>query len=211
VSPHVLIGECTSHRVVDVCRRLGWGRMWVFRNIRPIDGEQWGFDNGAYKAWADGGKVPMTAHGFDGAAYMRRVERAERAGAPYLAVVPDLVAAGEESLHFSLHWRVHLPQEWPLYLAVQDGMTPALVGDAIDGFAGVFLGGTTKFKRTAAEWASWAHARGLRFHYARCSSQRAWRDACAVGADSVDSSQALWRKSMLNAWENTTAQMEMLQ
>lgn len=225
--PHVLIGECTSHVIVDLCRRLGWARMWVFRKIRPIEGERWGFDCGAFKAWSDldlwvaeregvrhlrREEVTMWPQDFDEAKYLRRIERAEAVGVPYLAVAPDLVLGGVRSLDFSLSWRPRLPATWPVYLAVQDGMTEQAVRAAVvdAAFAGIFLGGSSSFKATASSWARLARELGVRFHYARCSSQRQWRDACFVGADSVDSSQALWRAQMRTAWVNTTAQGEML-
>lgn len=180
--------------------------MWVYRNIRPIEGERWGFDNGVFKDWDR--KGPMRSSSFDGDAYLRRVERAYRAGVPHFAVVPDLIGAGRESLEHSIEWLPRLPKEWPLYLAVQDGMSADDVEVALMSlpFAGVFLGGSSAFKSTARLWSSMAHRLGLRFHFARCSSQQAWARACAVGADSVDSSQMLWRLQMLNAWENTTRQ-----
>jgi len=109
MSPHVLVGESTSHRIVESCTTLGWGRMWVYRNIRPISGERWGFDNGVFKTWDRTG--PMRREQFDVDGYLWRVDRAHKVGTPYLAVVPDLIAAGNASLDFSLEWRTRLPRE----------------------------------------------------------------------------------------------------
>lgn len=204
--PLVLVGESTSYRIVDTCRRLGWGRMWVYRNIRPVEGERWGFDNGVFKLWDR--KGPMRPEQFDADGYMRRVERAYAVGRPYLAVVPDLIAAGNASIDFSMSWRSRLPREWPLYLAVQDGMDAERVENLIacDLFAGIFLGGSTAFKATAPMWCAMAHKYGARFHYGRCSSIKTWNRARAMGADSVDSSQMLWSWKALTAFENATAQ-----
>lgn len=206
MSPHVLVGESTSHRIVESCTTLGWGRMWVYRNIRPISGERWGFDNGVFKTWDRTG--PMRREQFDVDGYLWRVDRAHKVGTPYLAVVPDLIAAGNASLDFSLEWRTRLPREWPLYLAVQDGMDSERVENylACNLFSGIFLGGSTEFKKTAPMWCAMAHKYGTRFHYGRCSSIRAWDRACAMNADSVDSSQMLWSWKALRAFENATGQ-----
>lgn len=204
--PLVLVGESTSHRIVDACRRLGWGRMWVYRNIRPIDGEKWGFDNGVFKLWDR--KGPMTHDQFDADGYMRRLEKAQKVGTPYLAVVPDLIAAGNASIDFSMIWRELMPKDWPLYLAVQDGMDFERVENLIARrlFSGLFLGGSSSFKTTAPMWCDMAHKHGARFHYGRCSSVKTWERARAMRADSVDSSQMLWSWHALSAFENATAQ-----
>lgn len=209
MSPHVLIGECTSHRVVEICKRDGWGRMWVYRNIRPVDKERWGFDNGVFKMWDR--ESAFRPEQFDAYGYLMRVDRAYAAGTPYLAVVPDLPAAGDASIDFSMTWRDKLPREWPRYLAVQDGMNAERVENLIACglFAGIFLGGSSAFKETAGMWSAMAHKYGAKFHYARCSSIRRWRHACAVNADSVDSSQPLWSWRALTAWRNATKQGEM--
>jgi hypothetical protein len=199
VTPHVLVGESTSHKVIDACERLGWGRMWVYRNIRPVAGERWGLDNGVFKHWDRAG--PMRPDAFDVDGYRQRVERAERVGVPWLAVVPDLIAAGVDSLDFSLSWVERMPASWPLYLALQDGMTPELVAPHAHLFAGLFLGGSTHFKRLAPMWCSFAHARGMRFHYARCSSPRRFDWCTSFGADSVDSTQMLWSTDRFDAFK----------
>lgn len=91
----------------------------------------------------------------------------------------------------------------PLYLAVQDGMTPAMVEAAaydsemdrsfLDDVAGIFLGGSNAFKEeTAALWREFATARGMKLHYARAGSVKKLRAAIAAGADSIDSAAFMW-------------------
>lgn len=186
----VLVGETGDPRHLRVLRELGWGRMYVSRTPRPYPGEPWGFDNGAFRDWLAGRE-------FDGDRFLRRVERAMKAGMPYLAVAPDLVAGGRRSLEFSLEWLPRLPSDWPWYLAVQDGMSLRDVEAVVAPFAGIFLGGTDRFKVTAPHWAALARRCGKRFHYARAGTLRKLMHARACGADSVDSALPIWKSERL--------------
>ncbi len=187
--PVVLIGETTDRRTVCRLRQLGWGRMWIARPIRPYAGEPWGFDNGAFRYWQAGTE-------FDGVAFEERLWKAQQtAGShPRLAVVPDIVGGGVDSLFFSLSWMHRLRRGWPWYLAVQDGMTPEIVDAHTRLFDGIFLGGTSRFKQQAETWCSFAHERGLRFHYGRAGTIAALTEAVRIGADSLDSSFPLWTR-----------------
>jgi len=203
----ILIGESTSHRVVELVKNRGWARMWVYRKIRAQPGERWGFDNGVFKIWDKAG--PMKETQFDERGYLSRLARARDVGRPYLAVTPDLPAAGLDSLDFSLRWRDRLSSDWPWYLAVQDGMTPKDVEPHIDGFAGIFVGGSTPFKLTLPVWVDFAHRHKKRCHYARCTSPKRLHWARSLGCDSIDSSQPLWSWQALRAFEHASLQREM--
>jgi len=203
----ILIGENNSKRVIGLVRNLGWGRMWVYRNIKNQEGERWGFDNGVFKIWDK--KGPMSEGQFDEAGYIKRLQRAKACGTPYLAVVPDLPAAGLDSLAFSLQWRARLEDGWPWYLAVQDGMTPRDVEPHISKFDGIFVGGSTEFKSTLPAWVSFAHRHGKKCHYARCTSPKRLHWARSLGCDSVDSSQPLWSLQALRAFEHASLQQEL--
>lgn len=176
--------------------------MFVTVTPRPWEGEWWGFDNGAYRDWLRGAP-------FDGDRFLRRVERAAKRGVPYLAVAPDLVAGGARSLEFSLAWLDRLPREWPWYLAVRDGMSLADVAAVLDRFAGIFLGGTDRFKAMAPHWAALAKKHGKPFHYARAGTRRKLLHARASGADSVDSVVPIWIPERLRQyarwWEQAQA------
>lgn len=196
-----MIGECTSYKVVALCEELGWGRMWVRRNIRPLPGERWGFDNGVFADWK--ANIKRRAEGrspkpWDADAYRRRIDRADVAGVPHLAVVPDKPAEGMASLEHSLSWVEKMPGHWPLYLAVQDGMSPDGIRPHLGPFAGIFLGGSTRFKTTAPEWLELARDTGRRFHYARVSWFNKFDYADALGVDSCDSTQFLWHAEYLD-------------
>lgn len=183
--------------------QLGWGRMWVTGLPRLLPGEPWAFDNGAYRAYSAG-----TA--FDEAAFLARMRLAhtkvERP--PLVAVAPDIVAGGEVSLAFSKRWLRRLPSDWPWFLAVQDGMQPAVVERELGQFAGLFLGGTDRFKDTAPIWARLAHDHGKQFHYGRAGTPRKLDLAYLIQADSADSSYPLWTnarwREFINHWRSLT-------
>ena len=185
----VMLGDTRHAEMLETIRARHWGRMCCASLPRPYPGEPWGYDNGAFTAWRKGVR-------WDSDAYLRRVERVTATGrTPMLAVVPDLPAQGQRSLDFSVAWLPRLPETWPRYLAVQDGMTPQAVLDVLDlGFAGLFLGGTDRFKLEAAEWCALAHGNDRFFHYARAGTRAKVEHAQRVGADSMDSSFPLWTR-----------------
>lgn len=184
---HVITGDSRSRAVVNNLKQQGWGRMVVDRTVRLYDGEMWGFDNGAFRDWRN--KIEFNGDGFK-----RRLDRAYEIGTPCLAVVPDIVGGGVDSLEFSESWLESLPAEWPWYLAVQDGMEPSVVESVVRKYAGLFLGGTDAFKATAPVWREMANRHRIPFHYARAGTPRKIIHAKSVGADSLDSAFPLWSK-----------------
>jgi hypothetical protein len=156
------------------------------RSISLYPYEPWGFDNGAFKAWSKGEKFPDKI-------FLKRLDKAYRVSTdPLVAVCPDVVAGGLDSLEFSLGWLRRLPSDWPWYLAVQDGMTHESVAEVVHLFSGIFLGGTDRFKLTAYGWSRLAHSCGKKFHYGRAGTLRKLAHAHAVEADSLDSNFPLW-------------------
>jgi len=190
--------------MVKRLQTMGWGRMWAHR--KNVNAETlWAFDNGAFVAWKNGEPFPARR-------FKERLELAVSVGTPYLAVAPDLVAKGRESLAFSLSWLAGLPA-WPWFLAVQDGMTVADVEPHAHRFAGIFLGGTDAYKATAREWCGWAHERELRFHFGRAGTLKKLYEAQRIGADSVDSGFPLWTRKRFEAfaaaWRRGDPQMRL--
>ena len=186
--PIVLVGETKSARNVEILKSLKWGRMFVAKHPTPYPCEPWGFDNGAFPAWLRNEPFPTEK-------FERRLDAASAVSRdPYLAVAPDIVANGCESLNFSLKWRTGKLRdiEWPWYLAVQDGMQVSDVEPHLHLFAGIFLGGTDRFKSQAWRWCQLAHKYQKRFHYGRASTPGKLQSAFKVGADSCDSSFPLW-------------------
>lgn len=176
--------------MLERIRRQRFGRMFCRDRCNPYQGERWGFDNGRFGCWQRGEE-------WDERAYAIRLEAALGVGKPYLAIVPDLVAQGMASLDYSLDWLARLPHQWPWYLALQDGMPEPAVGEVIELFDGLFLGGTDKFKGSAQHWCDLAHQRGKRFHYGRAGTLRKLQHAFNVGADSCDSSFPLWTEERM--------------
>jgi hypothetical protein len=153
-------------------------------------------DNGAYRNW-------LAGESFDGDTYLRAVDRAVSVETPdtpiYFAVIPDIVAGGLESLTFSLAWLDRMPQTWPLYLAVQDGIcTNDITPDITSKISGIFLGGSNRYKATAAIWANFAHTHNLQFHYGRAGTPWKLLHAMESGADSLDSAFPLWTQKRWN-------------
>jgi hypothetical protein len=169
----------------------------MFASARPTPQpfEPWGFDNGAYAAWTKGQPFPAKK-------FHQRLEVALLVNSdPIVAVCPDIVAGGMKSLEFSLNWLRRLPHFWPWYLAVQDGMTTDEVLKVAHLFAGIFLGGTLKFKVGAWKWSRLAHFCDKKFHYGRCSTLEKLEHAHAVEADSVDTTYPLWTYKRLERYE----------
>lgn len=172
--------------------------MFATGRAAPYDGEPWGLDNGAFTAWKGG-------RPFDAEAFRARVTHSlTLATPPTVAVLPDVVGAGLDSLATSLAWLDELPP-LPWFLAVQDGMSEADVEPHLPRLAGLFLGGTDAFKRTARRWCSLAHAHGKRFHFARVSTHARLAAAHDMGADSCDSSQPLWSEDHWARFESWCA------
>ena len=176
------------HWMVDQLKVLGWGRMCFRDTPKPWPGERWGFDNGAFSHWKNGQE-------FDGDGFQRRLDVALGLGTPCLAVVPDIVGGGLDSLEFSESWRQRLPGHWPWYLALQDGMEVDVVESVAGSYSGLFMGGTNAFKSTAAEWVALSRRLDIPFHYGRAGIPRKVIHAKVVGADSLDSAFPLWSKS----------------
>lgn len=177
-------------------QHLGWGRLCLRDKPTPYPGERWGLDNGAYMCWRKG--MP-----FDGDLFLRRLDKAYAMGMPYMAVVPDIVAAGIDSLIFSQAWRKRLPSDWPWFLAVQDGMEISDVEPILGSYTGLFLGGTNRFKSDAALWCDLSHRHGKLFHYGRCGTWFKFRHARDMGADSLDSAGMVyeqWKWERFKRW-----------
>jgi hypothetical protein len=187
------MAEC--HGVwVDRLQKLGWGRMFVVRKgvPSPYPNEKWGFDNGAYRDWVRG-------EPFNEKAYWKSLNKILKVGVPQMAVLPDIVAAGQQSLDFSYSWLDRLPHHFPWYLAVQDGMKATDID--VTPLSGIFLGGTNRYKATAADWVKFAHENQLKFHYGRCGTRNKLAHALHIGADSLDSALPLFSRARFRTFK----------
>ncbi len=198
----VLTGDTRSKRLIELLKKLNWGRMFIDHRIHPYENEPWGFDNGAFRDWKNGKE-------FNKDRYLKSLDRvlkiAEENNYPYLSVIPDKVAKGKESLDFSALWiekiKKHIGKDWykfNWYLALQDGMNIKDVKDFLNTYKqirGLFLGGTDKFKATAQVWSNLAKEYGLKFHYARAGTPKKYAKAKLSGATSIDSAFPLWIKN----------------
>lgn len=142
-------------------------------------------DNGAFQCWRRG--FPFMADVF-----RETLAKAYEVGLSLdFIVCPDIVAAGKQSLEFSMKWaKGELQTVSHLALVVQDGMEPSglMKGYHLPYFSHIFVGGTLEWKwRTAKEWIKYAHECGLKAHIGRCGTLQHLKAAEKWGADSVDS------------------------
>ena len=185
------VGQTRSRALIASLTALGYGEMTV-RGELPPRRTPFAFDNGVFKDW-------RASRDFDTATYSADLERLARLPCqPDFLVVPDVVADGVASLRRSQEWVPRLRGSAPLYLVVQDGMGEREVVDALEPFAGLFVGGSLAWKlRTGAMWAALAHQHGRHCHIGRVGTAKRVRWARRSGADSIDSCLPLWSKEQL--------------
>lgn len=177
----IYIGNAGSKKHHELMRQHDWGMMHTPDWRNPINGIKfWALDNGAYSAWVNGRE-------FDGEKFLAVINKIPAENPPDFIVLPDIVAAGKDSLLFSYQWKAMLPPEYRYYLAVQDGVVP----DDLDwlGYDGIFVGGTLKWKmRTGVEWVQSAHENEMPCHIGKVGTFRRLFWAYRIGVDSIDSS-----------------------
>lgn len=190
----VYLGQTRAKILTERLREMGFGEMTV-REEYPPRRLPWVFDNGAFKDWR-GGLAFQTER------YEKALDRMVSDPAtprPDFIIAPDIVAGGLESLRFSCEWAERL--SWlgtPLYVAVQDGMTEAIVLRELGMFSGVFVGGSPVWKmKTGEAWTEFAHSRGLPCHIGRMGTEKKVRAAIRWGVDSIDSALPLWAEANL--------------
>lgn len=147
------------------------------------EGFKYALDNGAWSAYC-------ASKEWDEQAFMCAFESLGD-GADFV-VLPDIVAAGLESLHFSLEWLNRLLSYSGLFLlAVQDGMTAEHVEPFVGKRLGLFVGGTTEFKLgSLTEWADVAARKGCYLHVGRVNTARRIRYCSGFGVHSFDGTSA---------------------
>jgi len=141
-------------------------------------------DNGAWTAHQSG-------EPFDAVSFRRTVDQLGK-GSDFI-VIPDIVAGGLASLRFSEGWIDELNQVGsPLLLAVQDGMTPAMVQPYVEDGIGIFVGGSTDWKlETIPAWAALARRYGRWCHVGRVNSVRRIQLCNNAGVNSFDGTRPI--------------------
>jgi hypothetical protein len=190
----VYVGQTRAKELIDRLTSWGIGECTA-RGELPPRRRPWFYDNGAFGDWTAG--RPFNAARFMGD--VRRIR--EEQLAPDFMVVPDRVAAGWASLTESVSWLPVVEGVAPLYLAVQDGMTPEGFdqdAEILERFQGIFVGGSLPWKlQTGFSWVSFAHERGLPLHVGRVGTPDRVEWAKEIGADSIDSCLPLWSEDNL--------------
>lgn len=185
----VYLGQTRSAGWTHRLASCGFGEMTQPEEL-PARRRPYVFDNGAFKAWRSGKP-------FDAGKYSRALARIIATDdRPDFIVTPDKVAAGLESLAFSLEWVERLRVVAPVYLVVQDGMTERDVQSVLDKFDGLFVGGSLAWKyQTGAAWVEFAHCFAMPCHVGRVGTEKQVRWALRIGADSIDSCTPLWAEA----------------
>lgn len=188
-----------TRSIIDLARKHNVGLLMCEHWRDPTKWPYFAIDNGAYSAYARG--VEWKPDNF-----LRILGKVEALGMiPDYVVVPDKVAGGLRSLEFSRPWAAflmgHFP-DFPLYLAVQDGMTPEDL-DGEEWMAGLFVGGSMAWKlETMAQWSQYAHRRGIKCHVGRIGPVQRMLLAELAGADSIDSTTWVQRKGVFEKYVN---------
>ena len=180
----IYIGNAGKRQHIQMMKENGWGRVHLANAWRnPEIDLDWMLDNGAYSCWVNGLE-------FDSDKFLESLDKIEVLKLyPDFIVVPDIVAAGYDSLDFSLSWINQIPGGYNCYLAVQDGMELDIISEHIELFDGLFVGGTLDWKlKTAQDWVQLAHNNNQKCHIGRVGTFKRLVWAKHIGADSIDSS-----------------------
>lgn len=193
----------------DWFEKTGCGRMWSASKPTVYEGEPWGFDNGAWAAW-EGEGHSMSPGDFPKRTFLRRLQQVYGdVEPPTVAVVPDLLNAGLDSLHFSCQAVERLQEEgygeWPWYLPIQKGMNRKAVYDRLELFDGLFLGGGKHLKPQAREWMAVAEEAEVPVHYGQCGTIPKLQHAIQIGVDSLDSAAPVMNFTKLKEFLSTCA------
>jgi hypothetical protein len=187
------VGQTRAKELIERLQALGIGEC-TCRGQLPPRRTPWFYDNGAFTDWKADRPFDITRFSRDVWRITTDVEKG--LSCPDFIVVPDLVAAGSESLRESNSWLTWLAdRNIPLYLAVQDGMQSCDVAPLIENhnYSGIFVGGTVKWKRdTALEWCELADFMEVPCHIGRVGTSKKVKWAASIGASSIDSSFPLW-------------------
>ena len=180
------------------CRLNNVGLLYSpHRDKLPVRDHPFIIDNGAFPAWRKGKELDLSRY----AAFIKKVE--SRGLIPDFSVLPDIVMGGMKSLGFSMNNKGMIPEAWPRYLAVQDGIYPAILEDLIPLIDGIFIGGSIIWKwRTAETWVRFAHENSISCHIGRVGTERNYLRAFGTGADSIDGSSPMRHRTYekINEW-----------
>lgn len=169
-----------TRRNLTAARAAGWGILVSAAGTWRDEGFQLiGADNGQWSERDAAG--PFKADRF-----LRFVDwLGERAA---WLVLPDIVCGGLASLELTLTWLERLrghPSR--LLIAVQNGMTPAMIAPFLNARVGIFVGGDSFWKEaTMAQWGQLASEAGSYCHVGRVNSVRRIRLCAQAGIHSFD-------------------------
>lgn len=172
------------HRDRRPGRAAGWGLFVSAAGVHRNEGFRFMIDNGAWSAFTKG--LAWTPAMFEAVL--------ERLGADPLCegiIAPDVVCGGLDSLRVSMAWLDRLLAAYAarVYIPVQPGISPRMIGRYLGPRVGVFVGGDARWKEaTCGQWADCAHERGTVCHVGRVNTLRRLQICQAAKVDSFDGS-----------------------
>jgi hypothetical protein len=161
----------------------------------PYDFMPFALDNGRYPAWDKG--IEWNEEAFLG--MLERVQESRLA--PRWVLVPDRVGDRDGTLREWDAWCHRLEQfSWPLAFAAQDGMS---IDDVPQEAAVVFVGGTTKWKRSTL----WQWCQDFpRVHVGRINTGLWLWECHRAGAESCDGTG--WLRGDPKQWADLVSYLE---
>lgn len=169
-----------TRRNLQALADAGWRLLVSAAADWRTEGFAYGLDNGAWPAHVAG--RPCLDEEIFGRALI-----ALGAAADWV-VVPDIVMGGGASLTLSRWWLPRVLDQTQLALiAVQDGMTSTDVDDLVGERVGIFVGGSTEWKKSSLPiWAALKRDTGCYLHVGRVNSVRRIALCMWARADSFD-------------------------
>jgi hypothetical protein len=192
-----------TRRNLEALRAAGWRVLLTPENPILRTGLKFGCDNGAWSCYQQNTK-------FNERGFVRLIDKV--GGAADFVIIPDIVAAGKESLDFSRSWMPRLRNLRLLLLPIQDGMSPKEVGAFLREYpnVGLFLGGSTEWKLCEMfGWGMVAHSFGRYYHIGRVNTARRIQLAEEAGAHSFDGTSASRYASTLPLLESSRQQQRL--
>lgn len=171
-----------TRRNLTAARAAGWGILVSAAGVWRDEGfPVVGADNGQWSEREN--PLPFKAERF-----LRFVDwLGERA---QWLLLPDVPFRGLESLALTLEWLPKLRGHSAILLiAVQNGVTPAMIAPFLGPRVGIFVAGDTEWKEASLPlWGTLAREAGCHLHVGRVNTVRRIRICAAAGVDSFDGS-----------------------
>lgn len=184
--------------LIKKCNELNVGLMMVNRFQNVNKWPYFAIDNGCYSAFAQGIK-------WNPGPFITLLSKCKNENLkPDFIVIPDIVEGGKDSLRLSERWGFFLKEEYdyPLFLAVQDGITieDVLKSPLFKIINGIFIGGSIKWKMNNLRyWSNFSKKYNLKTHAGRIGPYNSILKCHFVDIDSIDSTSWVQNKGWMDS------------